>query len=97
MYKRQELQSAGVRTDERGIAYAVETENMLRVGEMILRAARMRLESRGPHLLFPSYDSQVHMPRDDDWNKYIVIYKGEDGSMKLTVRQPVRVNAWNLK
>jgi|LSQX01.3.fsa_nt_gb succinate dehydrogenase / fumarate reductase flavoprotein subunit len=92
-----ELQSAGVRTDERGIAYAVETENMLRVGEMILRAARMRLESRGPHLLFPSYDSQVHMPRDDDWNKYIVIYKGEDGSMKLTVRQPVRVNAWNLK
>lgn len=65
---------------------------MLRVGEMILRAAGTRQESRGPHLLFPSYDSQVHMPRDDDWNKFIVIHKGEDGSMRLTARQPVRVN-----
>lgn len=82
-----------MRTDEKGLAFAAETSLMLDVGEMILRAAATRRESRGCHLSFD--DSGRPLPRDDRrWRRYIVIFE-EEGRMTLKVGEPVRPS-WKL-
>ncbi|RKY58810.1 MAG: succinate dehydrogenase [Candidatus Latescibacterota bacterium] len=82
------LKEMGVKVDEEGPAFAAETSLMLDVGEMILRAAAVRRESRGCHLSFD--DSGDPLPRDDgNWRRYIVIFE-EDGRMTLEVREPIR-------
>jgi succinate dehydrogenase/fumarate reductase flavoprotein subunit len=85
------LRSRGIAADDAGAAFAVETRNLLDVAEMVLRAAALRRESRGPHLLFARADDAEPLPRDDaDWRRYIVIRRGDDGAMKLEPREPVR-------
>ena len=66
----------GIAVDQRGWAYALETANVLDVAEMVLRACRIRKESRGPHLFFAHFeDSQPQLTRDPDGRKYAVIQK----------------------
>lgn len=85
----QQLQEAGIRADGKGLACAAETFNLLQVAEMVLKAARAREESRGPHLIFAKYGDLTPLPRDEErWCKYIVIGKvGSD--MKVERREPV--------
>jgi succinate dehydrogenase / fumarate reductase flavoprotein subunit len=75
--------------DEHGPAYFIENQNMMKVAKMVVSAALMRDESRGPHLRFDRYDDNTPIARKDpEWEKYIVIYKkGED--MVLEKRQPI--------
>jgi succinate dehydrogenase / fumarate reductase flavoprotein subunit len=58
---------------------------------MIMGAARIRKESRGPHLYFSNFEDAVPLPRDDElWQKYIIITKREE-KMTLEIREPVRL------
>ncbi|NDY74396.1 succinate dehydrogenase/fumarate reductase flavoprotein subunit [Desulfobacter hydrogenophilus] len=61
---------------------AFETANMIISAEMKLKASLMRKESRCSHyrLDYPQTDTQ-------NWNAWINIYKGSDGSMKFE-KQP---------
>jgi succinate dehydrogenase/fumarate reductase flavoprotein subunit len=61
---------------------AFETSNMIVSAEMKLKASLMRKESRCSHfrLDYPGMDTK-------NWNAWINIYKGSDGSMKLE-KQP---------
>ena len=61
---------------------AFETSNMIISAEMKLKASIMRKESRCSHfrLDYPEMDTK-------NWNAWINIYKGNDGSMKLE-KQP---------
>ena len=61
---------------------AFETSNMILSAEMKLKASLMRKESRCSHyrLDYPEMDTK-------NWNAWINIYKGSDGSMKLE-KQP---------
>jgi len=84
------LRAEGIHADEEGWAFALETRNMYDVAEMIMRAARLRDESRGPHLYFAHPGDARPMPRNDGaWQRYIVLRKGGDG-MILEARTPVR-------
>ncbi len=56
----------------------LETEMMLDVGEMIVRAAQMRTETRGAH-----YREDYPEQDDQNWIKNIVI-RNKDGEMELT-------------
>ncbi|UCH32970.1 MAG: FAD-binding protein [Armatimonadota bacterium] len=77
----------GVGTD-RGLGGAVEAVNTLTVAEMVLRAALLRDESRGPHLRFPSESDLEPLPSQGAWQRFIVIRRGENGGMTLEPRQP---------
>ncbi|MDW7673736.1 MAG: FAD-binding protein, partial [Bacillota bacterium] len=78
--KVKELQQLAIKADKHGLAYALETKNMLLIAEMILLAASCRNESRGPHLRFNQYADNVPVGRKDpDWQKYIVLRKGSNG------------------
>jgi len=84
-----ELSRAGVKVDENGMAFALETLGMLDTAKMVMGAALRRKESRGPHLFFPSPDSTDPLPIDDDnWRRYTVICR-RDGEMVFEKRQPV--------
>lgn len=82
-----QLKEESITVDEHGLYYALETQNMFSIAEMVLRACMMRRESRGPHLYFTDFDSLEKAPRTNDWNQYIVIAK-ENGNMKLDARVP---------
>jgi len=68
--------------DMHELRLAHETANMIMNAEMKLRASIMRKESRCSHfrLDYPEMDTK-------NWNAWINIYKGNDGSMKLE-KQP---------
>ncbi len=84
------LRAGGLTADEHGLAYAVETYNILNVAELVMRAALFRDESRGPHLRFASPGAAKPLPRDDDrWQRYIVIQRGRDGA-ELYTEEPIR-------
>jgi succinate dehydrogenase / fumarate reductase flavoprotein subunit len=86
----EQLRAEGFHGDQNGLAFALETVNIFDVAEMIMRAARARRESRGPHLFFHSPEDERPLSGDDQrWRKYIVISKGSEG-MKLETREPVR-------
>jgi len=84
-----QLKEAGIRADRKGLTYAVETFNLLQVAEMVLRAARARKESRGPHLFFAEYGDLTPLPGDEErWRRYLVIRK-VGSEMKLETREPL--------
>lgn len=68
--------------DMHELRLAFETRNMVISAEMKLKASIMRKESRCSHyrLDYPEVDTK-------NWNAWINIYKGSDGSMKLE-KQP---------
>ncbi len=83
------LRQEGIRMDERGPVYAIETENLLTVAEMILKACITRKESRGPHLFFDRFENLHPLPsQDPKWRKYIVI-QNQSGRMVLKKETPV--------
>jgi succinate dehydrogenase / fumarate reductase flavoprotein subunit len=85
------LKKEKIAVDENGIAFALETENLACVAEMVLRACLMRKESRGPHLFFGHFDDPQPLPsRDPKWRKYIVI-RNRTGKMVLQKREPVKL------
>ena len=86
-----EIEEKGICTDERGLIFTLETINLLQVAQMIMGAARIRKESRGPHLYFSNFEDAVPLPRDDElWRKYIIITKRGE-KMKFEIREPVRL------
>jgi len=60
---------------------------MLEFGELILEAARRRPESRGTHLFFESEGNVLAAPTDENWEKYIVVKKGDDEKPVCEVRE----------
>jgi succinate dehydrogenase / fumarate reductase flavoprotein subunit len=79
----------GFMLGDQGPAYFFENKCMTITAEMVIRAAAVRDESRGPHLRFALYDDNVPVPRKDEvWEKYTVIRKDEDSRMILEVRKP---------
>ena len=83
-----ELKGVRAFVDSRGLSFFLETRGMLLVAEMVLAAASLRDESRGPHLRFNRYEDNVPIARDDTrWCKYIVIKRDGPG-MKLEARDP---------
>ncbi len=84
------LHTEGLAADEHGLAYALETRNILDVTELVMRAALHRDESRGPHLRFASPDAAEPISRDDSrWQRYTVIQRGRKGT-ELRAVEPVR-------
>jgi len=89
------LKKDGVALDENGLTFALETENIMDVAEMILRSCLLRKESRGPHLFFTHFDDLSPLPlQDPGWRKYIVI-QNERGKMVLKKRTPVKLEIRN--
>lgn len=85
------LKDLNVAADSRGVSYLLETKGMLIVAEMVLAAAALRDESRGPHLRFDRPDDTVPVARDDSrWCRYIIVKKAAIG-MRLEVRDPDRL------
>jgi succinate dehydrogenase / fumarate reductase flavoprotein subunit len=85
------LRREEVSIDEKGLVFALETENLLDVAEMILRASFFRKESRGPHLFFNRFEDPHPIPiQDPGWRKYIVI-QNQLGKMTLKKRTPVKL------
>jgi len=85
------LEKEGLYSEGESLVFAMETLNMLRVAQMVIGAAKMRKESRGPHLYFDSFDDSIPLPRNDEsWRRYIVIVK-EGEKMRLEIREPVRL------
>jgi len=83
------LKKAGLGLEENGLTFALETENLLEVAEMTLRACLFRKESRGPHLFFEHFEDTNPRPSDElKWRKYIVI-QSQMGKMVLKKRKPV--------
>lgn len=87
-----ELRAEGLRADERGLAYAVESRNLLDVAQLLLTAALARDESRGPHLRFAHEGDMEPIPRDEErWRRYLVLRRGAEGPL-LEVREPVAMD-----
>lgn len=84
------LEEEGVSADKKGLIFALETLNILKVAQMVICAASLRKESRGPHLYFHSFEDIEPLARDDEnWCKYIVIKQSEK-DMEFGLRNPVR-------
>ena len=82
------LKSMAAFIDSHGLSFLLETKGMLAVAEMVLAAAALRDESRGPHLRFNRFEDDEPIARDDArWCKYIVIRQGTSG-MQLEIRDP---------
>lgn len=83
------LKKEGLRIDDKGVVFALETQNLLDVAEMILKACITRKESRGPHLFFNRFEDLHPLPsQDPKWRKYIVI-QNRSGRMVLRKETPV--------
>lgn len=68
------------------LALGIENSYLFSVAEMVMRAALLRDESRGPHLRFADEMTNLPLPRrDPEWQKYIVISK-QGQAMKLETR-----------
>ena len=84
-----ELSALRTFVDSRGFSFMLETRGMLLVAEMVLAAAALRDESRGPHLRFDRYEDNVPIARDDRrWCNYIMVGRDAAGNMRLEVRDP---------
>ena len=101
------LKKEKIASDESGIAFALETENLIHVAEMVLRACLTRKESRGPHLFFGHFDEPQPLPsQDPKWRKYIVIRNrmGKDGpgkedtdKIKVDLKSLIKIDAVGAK
>jgi succinate dehydrogenase/fumarate reductase flavoprotein subunit len=88
----QALRKEGISLDGNGPAFALETENLFDVAEMVLRGCLARKESRGPHLFFGDPGDLLPRPvQDPRWRKYLVI-RNEKGRMTLKKQTPVKLS-----
>ena len=87
----EELEKEEIAFDDKGIVFALETENLVQVAQMILRACLRRKESRGPHLFFSGVDDPEPLPsKDPGWRRYIVI-QNQKGKMVLRKKTPMKL------
>jgi len=85
------LRREGIALDQNGLIFALETENLLDMAEMVLRSCLLRKESKGPHLFFNRFEDHHPLPNQDpSWRRYIVI-RNQSGKMILKKRTPVRM------
>ncbi|TET10674.1 FAD-binding protein [Candidatus Aerophobetes bacterium] len=84
-----EIEKRGIHADSKGLIFALETLDLLTVAQMVMGAARMRKESRGPHLYFHSFNDSEPLPRDDKlWQKYIIVARKAAGNIQLEIKKP---------
>jgi len=84
------IERDGIHLDEKGIIFALETTNVLKVAQMVIGAAKLRQESRGPHLYFKNFQEIFPLSKDEEhWRRYIVI-KEEREKMKFKIEEPVK-------
>jgi succinate dehydrogenase / fumarate reductase flavoprotein subunit len=82
----------GISTDEKGVVFAIETENIRDVAEMVFRACLFRKESRGPHLFFSRFKDTHPLPsQNPGWRRYVVI-QNQLGKMLLKKRTPIKLD-----
>ncbi len=85
------LKKEGAAIDEKGVAFALETENLFDVAEMILKACLFRKESRGPHLFFRRFEDPHPLSSQDRKGKRYIIIQNRSGKMILERRVPVKL------
>ena len=85
------LTKGEVAIDEKGLAFALETENFLDVAEMILKACLLRKESRGPHLFFRRFEAPRPLPSQDPKGRRYIVIQNRSGKMVLERRVPVKL------
>jgi len=85
----EELSLAGVKMDENGTAFALETLGMLNTAKMVMGAALRRKESRGPHLFFESAAAVEPLPIDEENSRQYFVISQRDGEMAFEKRRPV--------
>ncbi len=87
--KLRSLQKEAIILDRRGLKGYFELQSVLRVAEMILQSARLRKESRGPHLFFEKETDVWPQPSGGkEWERYAVLWKmGE--TMAVEWQKPV--------
>jgi succinate dehydrogenase/fumarate reductase flavoprotein subunit len=85
------LKKEGVAVDDKGLAFALETKNLLDVAEMILKACLLRKESRGPHLFFRRFEDLHPLPSQDPKGRRYIVIRNRSGKMVLERRVPVKL------
>jgi succinate dehydrogenase / fumarate reductase flavoprotein subunit len=85
------LKKERVAVDDKGLAFALETENLLPVAEMILKACLFRRESRGPHLFFRRFEDPSPLPSQDPKGRRYIVIQNQSGKMVLERRTPVKL------
>ena len=91
------LKKEGVAIDNKGVAFALETENLLDVAEMILKACLFRKESRGPHLFFRRFEDPYPLPSQDRKGKRYIVIQNQSGKMVLERRVPVKLKIYPMR
>ncbi|HMK51797.1 MAG TPA: FAD-binding protein [Thermodesulfobacteriota bacterium] len=91
------LKKDRVAIDEKGVAFALETENLLDVAEMILKACLLRKESRGPHLFFRRFQDPQPLPSQDRKDKRYIVIQNRSGRMVLERRVPVKLKFHSMR
>lgn len=85
----QSVRREGIQIDERGLPFALETENLLDVAEMILRASLLRKESRGPHLFFDRFEDLNPLPSREPEGRRHIILQNRSGKMVWKKKKPI--------
>jgi succinate dehydrogenase / fumarate reductase flavoprotein subunit len=88
------LKKEGISIDEKGAEYAIETENIRDVAEMVLRACLFRKESKGPHLFFKHFDDTRPLPSKDPTRRKYVVIQDHSGKMIPKKRTPIGMKEW---
>jgi succinate dehydrogenase / fumarate reductase flavoprotein subunit len=88
------LKQEGVAFDDKGIVFALETENLLDVAEMILKACSLRKESRGPHLFFRRFEDLHPLPAQDTKGRRYIVIQNRSGKMALERTAPVKLKIY---
>jgi len=91
------LKKEGVAIGGKGVAFALETENLLVVAEMILKACLLRKESRGPHLFFRRFEDPHPLPSQDRKGKRYTVIQNQSGKMVLERRVPVKLKIYPMR
>jgi succinate dehydrogenase / fumarate reductase flavoprotein subunit len=91
------LKKEGVAIDGKGLVFALETENLLDVAEMILKACLLRKESRGPHLFFRRFEDLHPLPSQDPKGRRYIVIQNRSGKMALERRAPVKLKFYPMR
>jgi succinate dehydrogenase / fumarate reductase flavoprotein subunit len=89
------LRKEKVALDENGLAFALETENLLDLAEMVIRACLSRKESRGPHLKFDHFEDFYPIPSQDPNGRKYIIIENRLGKMRLEKKTPIKLELRN--
>jgi succinate dehydrogenase / fumarate reductase flavoprotein subunit len=91
------LKKDRVPIDEKGVAFALETQNLLHVAEMILKACLLRKESKGPHLFFRRFEDPQPLPSQDRRGQRYIVIQNQSGKMVLKRSVPVKLKFHSMR